>query len=202
MPPAKVNKPDPTESRLRSAADAGDVEAIHDLGLILRAHGRIADAEALYKGAIERGIEDLLLDYGNLLAEQPARYEEAERAYRRALDAGDTQAHNNLAQLLTEMGRLDEAEIEYRRGIRAGDLKAQRDLGLFLHEEGRFDEAAKELNKALAAGDSQVHLDLADLFEETGRTEDAQRHRAAARGFGLPPDDSPISEWRKRGATD
>src|SRR5258708_32677564 len=109
MASRKVNQPEATEPKLRSAAEAGDVEAIHELGLFLRAQGRIGDAEAVYKQAIERGIEDLLLDYGNLLAEQAARHEEAERVYRRALDAVDTQAHNNLAQLLTELGRLDEA---------------------------------------------------------------------------------------------
>jgi tetratricopeptide (TPR) repeat protein len=119
------------EAKLRAAAGAGDVDAYHDLGLLLRSQGRLQAAEELYKTALDQGMDDLLLDYGNLLADQQDRSNEAEQLFRRALDAGDTQAHNNLAQLLTEMGRLDDAELEYRRGIRMGDLTAQRNLDSF-----------------------------------------------------------------------
>jgi uncharacterized protein len=198
MTSRKRAQTDATEAKLRSAVHAGDQEAVHDLGLLLRAQGRAREAETIYKRALERGFQDVLLDYGNLLADQPTRRKEAEELYRRALRAGDAQAHNNLAQLLTEIGRIEEAELEYRRGIKAGDLTAQRNLGLFLHEEGRFGEAKRELDIALAAGHTRVYLDLADLLDEIGSVQDAEWYRAAARRAGVPPDESPISEWRRR----
>jgi len=92
------------------------------------------------------------LNYGNVLSDLERR-EEAEQAYRKALELGDTDAHNNLAQELTELGRFEEAREEYLKGIEAGDELAKQNYQLFLEE---MREDAPDLHRRwTAAGDER-----------------------------------------------
>lgn len=79
----------------------------------------------MFREALERGGDDVLLEYGNLLATEPGREAEAEALYRRALAAGETLAHNNLALLLMAVDRLEEAREQFLAAIRVGDPLAE-----------------------------------------------------------------------------
>ena len=79
--------------------------AFNFLGQVLSGTGRFDEAEELYRDAVAKGIEGVLLNYANLLSEQEERRDEAEQLYLRAVEAGDHEALNNLATLLDEMGR-------------------------------------------------------------------------------------------------
>lgn len=64
-----------------------------------------------------------------MLAQQ-GKSEEAEQFYRRAIDAGDVDALNDLAVLLKEQGQTEEAEELYRRAIDSGNVDAPNNLAI------------------------------------------------------------------------
>ena len=68
-------------------------------------------------------LTEIVLAYGQMLRQMSVEGldEEAERLYRRCLEAGDADAHNNLGVMLHNMGRVEEAERELRKGNEAGD---------------------------------------------------------------------------------
>lgn len=93
-------------------------------------------------------------------------YEEAIRAYRKALDLkpGYPSARRHLANSLAKLGRYDEAEEEYKAGKTVRNYPNNNfDFGIFLLKIGRKKEAAEELRIA------------AKLFWEQGKEEDAKR---------------------------
>ncbi|NYS17311.1 sel1 repeat family protein [Streptomyces sp. SJ1-7] len=77
----------------------------------------------------------------------------AESSYRRAVEAGHTDALFNLGILLVEAGRGEEAEGFYRRAAEAGDTDAMVNLGNLLKRTGRAREAEVFYQRAEAAGD-------------------------------------------------
>jgi tetratricopeptide (TPR) repeat protein len=113
---------------------------------------------------------------------EPVAPQEAESAYRRALelDAGNSDAHINLGRLLQERGRYREAESHYREALAhaPGDSTAPFNLGTVLEDMGRTEEAIEAYRQAID-GDSRctdAHYNLARLYEQTGRLEAALRH--------------------------
>lgn len=91
---------------------------------------------------------------GNLLQVHLGRYEDAEAAYRRAieLDPADALPWNNLGDLLRyHLGRYDEAEEAYRRAIEldADYARPWFGLGSLLRDPlGRYDEAEAAYRRA------------------------------------------------------
>ncbi|MFE7870193.1 tetratricopeptide repeat protein, partial [Micromonospora humida] len=63
--------------------------------------GRVEEAEALYRQAVDAGQVSALGNLANLLADR-GRVEEAEALYRQAVDAGQVSALGNLANLLRQ----------------------------------------------------------------------------------------------------
>ncbi len=76
-----------------------------------------------------------------------------------------TEAHNNLGNLLKEMGSTKDAEKEYRDAIQINpdSAEAHANLGILYSETGNKEEAKKELEIAK------------DLFEEGGREADVKK---------------------------
>jgi predicted negative regulator of RcsB-dependent stress response len=71
------------------------------LAEVLRGQERYAEAEDLLRDAIDRGIEDVFVEYGDLLVEL-GRPVDAATAYRRGIQANDPDAANALEQLSAE----------------------------------------------------------------------------------------------------
>ncbi|KAL1515349.1 hypothetical protein AB1Y20_001979 [Prymnesium parvum] len=156
----------------------GTSRLINNLGGLLQAQGRLDEAGALYREALEAKREtlgnchlDTLMSINNLgmLLKAQGRLDEAGALYREALEARrktlgnhhpDTLTSiNNLGSLLQAQGRLDEAEALFRQDLEASremlgnrhphTLGSINNLGLLLKAQGRLDEAGALYREAL-----------------------------------------------------
>lgn len=104
---------DPAAGELKvMQRESDNLEEQIDRGYALHEAGKLADAEAVYRDALETWGPDALLLYNlGVLLEDLARKAEALQAYQAALGADPTMAdcHYNLALLFDEMGRGQEA---------------------------------------------------------------------------------------------
>ena len=151
---------------------------------------------------------------GLLLAHQPGRVGEAERAFRSAIEAGDTRAWTELGDLLR--GQTDgwaEAERCYRKALEVGDRRAWISLGnLLYHQRGREQEAEDAYRAAIAAGYPGGWLGIGNLLarERGGKRAAEQVYREALASGWIEASDAGmlwrnlghllVSEWRLREA--
>ncbi|MBB6094588.1 Flp pilus assembly protein TadD [Povalibacter uvarum] len=112
------DKEDPraeTEAVAMLAVDPSDADLWHELGVALRIRGRLAEAEAAYRRAIEMRPAYAVAwhNLGALLSQQ-RRPEEALAAFdrARALGAKGAALHYNRARALHDLDRFDECEAE------------------------------------------------------------------------------------------
>jgi tetratricopeptide (TPR) repeat protein len=142
----------------------------------LEGEGRVDDAVALYREVLEvrPGSVRAWVDLGNAEAAR-RRPDEAERAYRRALDlsAEDRDALNNLAWLLLEGGtRLEEAEALAAKaagGTGPDRALALDTLGQIQLARGRCVEAARSFEEALTAAEGLPEATRGRLREGLAR---------------------------------
>ncbi|MFD8440154.1 tetratricopeptide repeat protein [Streptomyces microflavus] len=161
------------ETSYRQAVEAGNANAMVNLGLLLHKAGCEQEAEGFYHQAVEAGNAIAMVNLALLLAEA-GRGAEAEGFYRRAVEAGDTDAMFNLALLLKRTGRGEEAEVFYRRAVEAGNTDAMVNLGSLLAEAGRGQEAEGFYRRAVEAGDTDAMFNLGNLLAEAGRGQEAE----------------------------
>lgn len=115
------------EALLRSGAEVDD-DACEDLGWLLRRRGDLDEAEQVLRRGHERGALDCSIKLALLLEEDRDDAAAAEAVLQIAINAGEPNAYNNLANLLWDQGRLLEAERLYRQGASRGDEVAGRNL--------------------------------------------------------------------------
>jgi tetratricopeptide (TPR) repeat protein len=155
--------------------------ALNEHAITLQAQGRVAEAEALYREALEIDRKTIgeahpgyAIDLNNLagVVQAQGRYAEAEGLYREALEIDRKtigEAHpdyairlNNLAGVVEEQGRYAEAETLYREALEIGRKtigEAHPDYGTRLNNlagvvkvRGRYAEAEGLYREALEIG--------------------------------------------------
>jgi Tfp pilus assembly protein PilF len=119
----------------------------------------------------------------------------AERWWRKAAADGQTDAMNNLGNLLYQQGKEAEAEQWLRKAAAAGEPNAMHDLGLLLSRQGQAAEAEQWLRKAAEAeqwlrkaaeaeqslrkaamtGDANAMHDLGMLLSRQGQEAEAEQ---------------------------
>jgi len=157
-----------------------DAEAQTNLGNALRAQGRLPEAAARHRRAIE-----ILATYpeahnnlGAVLRDM-GRHEEAAASFRRALALEDRfpLAHNNLGIALLACGRANEAVAAHRRALAlAPDFaQAHAALGDALRSLGALEEAAASYRRAIAIKSDDVDSlrHLGDTLAALGQPEPA-----------------------------
>lgn len=177
---SSAGRVDEAEREYRAATEDEDPDAYVELAALLRDNERLSDAEAVYRSAIEAGILDVLIPFGNMLTEIPGREEEGVALYQDAIAAGDEFGHVNLAITLDRLGRADQAETEFKRAIQTSDPLARRNYGIFLYEHGRYTEAERILRDAISRGDTKAHVDLGNVLADTGRQREAEHEYQTA----------------------
>jgi tetratricopeptide (TPR) repeat protein len=106
-------------------------------------------------------------------------WEEAEAAFRRAVEAGSTSAvaHSKLGVALANQQRLAEAEQAFARAVSVDPryAPAWSNLGNVYRETGRTDEALQAYERAVAADPDYwiAHQNLGALYKHLGRTSEA-----------------------------
>ena len=152
----QLGRPDAPDLLARAVTLKPDVaEAHNDLGVVLGARGRFAEAAAAFERAVA-----LRPDYAeahNNLAGALRRLGKTEQAvahYERitALAPNAAGAHNNLANALMELNRLDTALAHYDKALALAPkfAPAHYNRGVALRGQSRFAEAAASFERALA----------------------------------------------------
>ncbi len=165
------------------------------LGAALQGVGEFGEAEASFRRAIAMdghfgpAVNSLATV---VLLQDPARVEEAESLYRRAIeiDPAYSLPHSNLGNVLQVLGRLTESEACLRRAVELNPdmAPAQRSLGNTLKDLGRVDEAIPALRKALELDpqDASAHHSLLMTLNYSAaysREQVYAQHRTWARDF-------------------
>ncbi len=148
--------------------------------------GRLADAEPLYKQALNLNPEhpDALHLLG-VLCSQTGRHEEAIEQIGQAIAVKDSPIfHNNLGMAYKNTGRFAEAEASFRRALalKADDPGAHFNLGCILGDSDRLEEAVAEFKRAteLAPGYAEAFLHLGNALRDLKKPDDAiDAYRAA-----------------------
>ena len=175
--------------------------AHNNLGLLLAAKGRPADAVPEYTEAlrIRPGMPEVLDNLGNALA-AVGRRDEAIRQYEESLRVrpGSPLVHSNLAVVLAGAGRLADAEAHYREALRQKSdyVVAMVNLGVLLQGQGRLDEAISLFGEALRLqpDSADAHHNLAVVLAATGHQAEARAQMAEAQRLRA----SPESAYRPR----
>ncbi|WP_449867040.1 DUF5107 domain-containing protein [Paenibacillus arenilitoris] len=165
-----------------------DSEAHYQLGVSLKAQGRLEEAfAAFYKSVWSAAWQDG--GYFSLaqIASEKGAFEEALELAERSLirNARNYKARDLKAAMLRKLGRLQEAKTFNRETIRLdiADFGAYHELVLIGQAEGDAAAAAQALGEltALLRGDAHNHLSLASDYAGAGLYEEAVRvlHLAA-----------------------
>jgi Flp pilus assembly protein TadD/class 3 adenylate cyclase len=155
-------------------------EAHHNLAVVLRAHGEIAEAVAHYQEALwlRPDYPEAHANYGGLLAARGNRAG-AEEHYREALRLRPeyVDAHHGLANLLAGLGRLDEAGAHYGNALRLRPeyAEAHNNYAVLLELRGDLLTAERHYRKAL-----QLRPDYAEAFYNYALLLEARGAPAAA----------------------
>ncbi|MEU1899320.1 protein kinase [Nocardiopsis dassonvillei] len=171
---------DDKEGRLRRAAEVGDVEAMKDLGLLMRQRGKKNRAESWYRRAAEAGDTEAMNSLG-LMLQQRKDLSQAESWFRRGAEAGDTGAMFYFGRLLAERGETAQAEAWYRCAAEVGQIDSMYKLGTLLQARASTDEAAVWYRRAADGGNSDAMNRLGVLLHLSGETVEAETwYRRAA----------------------
>lgn len=162
------------------AEDRQHVDSLRLLSIALHQSGSSEEALVLARGALSLRQDAASWSALGGIARDTQRYEEAENAFRRALELApiDSIVLNDLALVLSKRGQLDEAERCYRQAIEHNPehADAHNNLGVLLKRTGRPDAAAAAYRRALQVRPDypQAHNNLGVLYKESGRLAEAE----------------------------
>jgi tetratricopeptide (TPR) repeat protein len=155
-------------SSYERAVKNGNKQAPNNLATALRKAGRLEEAEAVYRSAIEQGDDEFaLFNLASLLSEM-RRYEEAEPLYRRSMQSGFKYAKNNLALTLEKLGNSDEADALFRSAAEDGDVRAMANLASRARKADRPREALLWINQAIPSGRPGYYTEMGLIQEALG----------------------------------
>jgi len=152
-------------------------------------------AEAAYRQSlsIDGQSAAVLNDLGNLLRSvkptTPKRLNEAERLVRKAvrLDKLNPNYHNNLGNILRDLGNFKLAEVCYQKALKIdpnmGGVYCN--LGILAHHHDNYDESIELYQRALELNpaDAKAHNNLADVYAFQQKLELAIQHYEKAIEF-------------------
>jgi tetratricopeptide (TPR) repeat protein len=166
--------------------EAGDYEPTTGQLVLNFGVGSLRDdvVRVLRKDTLSRDLRAAYASYleGCRLDQDEETYEEAEAAYRRALelDPSMSTAYTNLGNLFFRRGEMDMAEKMYIRAIKIdeGQPEALYNLGFLYHDQGDLARALIHFEKAtqIDPAFADAHFNLAMVMEALDRSQDARVH--------------------------
>ncbi len=155
-------------------------ESHYELGNLLRMQGRLEEAIASYRRALQLRPDDFrsLNNLGLALKDQ-GNVEEAIACFRQVLQLrpDDAAPYNNLGIALRDQGRTDEALACYRQALQRAPHSPlpHHNMGTALQDQGRWDEAVACCRRALELKPdfAEAHNNLANAFLATGKLDEA-----------------------------
>lgn len=138
------------EAAYRDAAQAGNIAAAFQLGVILQGRGSYELAAAAYAPAAAGGDTEAVLNLAILLAYELGRPDDAIALLRELAQLGDARARLELGMLYAQHGRFPEAESVLRQAL-DDEPRAHMALGSVLSATDQHEEALKCYRAALAS---------------------------------------------------
>jgi tetratricopeptide (TPR) repeat protein len=176
---------DPREAvgyyRAALALRPGNVVVLTSLGTVLAGQGRLEEAKAEFRKALQSDARFSFarVSLGDALVRQ-GRLQEAEAEYREAsaIDPKSVLPHAELGQLLAQQGRLSEAEAECHRAVEVDpefDL-ARLNLAAILEQRGRLEEAKKQYQFIITRSPNwaPAHNQLGQVLMHQGKWQEAE----------------------------
>lgn len=202
----RQEKFDEAEALLRKLIeqDKTDISAAQQLGQLLRANKKFADAAKVYSIAIDRlgklEPEDWQLFYYRGVSQERAKdWPAAEKDFQKALELSPDEPYvlNYLAYTWVERReRLDQALPMLQKAVsqRPEEGFIVDSLGWAHYMLGRYDEAVTELERAvsLAPTDPVLNDHLGDAYWKVGRHQEARFQWSRALSFDPEPDQAPV----------
>ncbi|WP_370964710.1 tetratricopeptide repeat protein [Amycolatopsis sp. cg9] len=159
--------PEVAELAWRKAAEAGNCDAMNNLGLLLQNKLELTEAECWYRQAVEIGNVEAMNNLAALLQKRGGSIE-AEHWYLQAAEAGLSGAMSNLGALLQKQQKFTEAERWYGQAARAGHPSAMNFLGVLLQNRGKIAEADLWYRQAAEIGHPVAMKNLGFLLQSCG----------------------------------
>jgi len=157
---------DPVGERwTRRAAEAGQPDAMNNLGLSSEKRGEDAEAERWFLRAARLNNVTAAYNLGSLFY-RTGRRNDAKEWLAIASEAGDPDAACNLGKLFYDDNDLQAAEKWFRVGAEAGQAQAAHNLGHLCKRDGRKEEAIHWFRRATDLGDPDAHYYLGQLTEQ------------------------------------
>ena len=159
---------------------AASAQTHGNLGLALQNQGKLAEAVACYRRAL-----DLDPDYADvhsnlgLALQNQGKLAEAVACYRRALELKPNlaEAHNNLGLALKGLGKLEDAVACYHRALalKPNVAEIHDNLGLALRDQGKLEEAVASYRHALELKPDHAEAcnNLGLALQDQGRLDEA-----------------------------
>jgi len=173
--------------------DPNHAEVYVNIGIALKARGRLDEAIACYKQAIylKPQLVEAHYNLANLLKAQD-RYAEAATSYSQAVSLKPDfyQAYYNLGNVMRSTERFSDAIYNYRQAVRvkADYAEAYNNLAMTLKDTGRTDEAIENYREAIRLKPDYVeaHNNLGIALKDQGWL--AEAVESYRRAVGLRPD--------------
>jgi tetratricopeptide (TPR) repeat protein len=137
------------EAAYRDAAEAGNIAASFQLGVILQGRGSYELAASAYAPAAAGGDAEAVLNLAILLAYELGRPEDAVELLAELAKLGDARAWLELGMLYAQHGRLADAESVLKQAV-DDEPRAQMALGSVLSAMDKHEEALLAYRAALA----------------------------------------------------
>ncbi|MDC3170990.1 tetratricopeptide repeat-containing glycosyltransferase family protein [Prochlorococcus sp. AH-716-E13] len=158
-----------------------DCRVFSNYGLILKDLGKLKEAEASYRKAIELNPKFIEAHYNiGIILKELGKFQEAELSYRKAIELNPdfTNAYSNLGILLKDLGKLKEAEVSTRKAIEINPkfIEAHYNLGIILKDLGKFQEAELSYRKAIELNPdfTNAYSNLGILLKDLGKLKEAE----------------------------
>jgi uncharacterized protein HemY len=159
------------------------IEDAHSEGWEALKRRRFEQAASAYREAADLGDVDAMVNLANILSDELDSSDEAERWYRRAIQAGSTTAAENLALQRLDEDRVEEAQKLFELARRGGDSAGYIGLADIAVDEGELERARALLEIAIIEGELDAYCRLGDVLASLGR--DAEAEQRLREGLAL-----------------